>query len=168
MNRNFRSNPTIIKGQSTSNNPMWVRKCFRIINNHEPPLSLKIFRNVYGASRQPTSYPYYQIIICLRSYRVFIKYCVFSLKCCDFSELCFWCSADVWPAIVSSVYTLTPRGNRVRSETGKYFKIFEKTQYLINTLYLTALFRPLFCKLFSARHNSSPICKLIIKMIFCS
>ena len=34
-------------------------------------------------------------------YREFIKYCVFSWKCCDFSELCkFWCSAGVWPASV--------------------------------------------------------------------
>ena len=32
-------------------------------------------------------------------YRVFIKYCVFSLKFCDFSELCqFCCSASVLPA----------------------------------------------------------------------
>ena len=32
-------------------------------------------------------------------YRVFIKYCVFSFKCCDFSELCqLCCSAGVLPA----------------------------------------------------------------------
>ena len=32
-------------------------------------------------------------------YRVFIKYCVFSLKFCDFSELCqFCCRAGVLPA----------------------------------------------------------------------
>ena len=32
-------------------------------------------------------------------YRVFIRYCVFSLKCCDFSEFCqFCCSAGVLPA----------------------------------------------------------------------
>ena len=37
-------------------------------------------------------------------YRVFIKYCVFSLKFCDYSELChFCCSAGVLPAC--SVYT---------------------------------------------------------------
>ena len=36
------------------------------------------------------------IIFCL--YRVFIKYCVFSLKYCDFSELCqFSCSAGFRP-----------------------------------------------------------------------
>ena len=41
-------------------------------------------------------------------YRVFIKYCVFSLKCFDFSYV-----------------------------SGIYFKIFEKkTQYLMNTLFL--------------------------------
>ena len=33
------------------------------------------------------------------SYKVFIKYCVFSLKFCDFSEFCrFCCRADVLPA----------------------------------------------------------------------
>ena len=33
------------------------------------------------------------------NYRVFIKNCVFSLKCCDFSELCqFCCSAGFLPA----------------------------------------------------------------------
>ena len=32
-------------------------------------------------------------------YRVFIKYCVFSLKFCDFSELCQYCwSAGILPA----------------------------------------------------------------------
>ena len=37
-------------------------------------------------------------------YRVFIKYCVFSLKFCDFSDLCqFYCSAGVVPACC--VYT---------------------------------------------------------------
>ena len=36
-----------------------------------------------------------------RMYKVFIKYCVFSLKFCDFSELCqFCCSAGFLPAIV--------------------------------------------------------------------
>ena len=34
-----------------------------------------------------------------RFFRVFIKYCVFSLKCCVFSELCqFCCSAGVLPS----------------------------------------------------------------------
>ena len=64
-------------------------------------------------------------------YRVFIKYCVFSLKFCDFSELCqFCCSACVLPAWC--VYThWTPRENRVRN----ILKSLEKTQYLMNTLY---------------------------------
>ena len=63
-------------------------------------------------------------------YRVFIKYCVFSLKCCDFSELCqFCCSTGVLPAW--RVYT---HWHREKTESGKYIKIFEKTQYLMNTL----------------------------------
>ena len=45
---------------------------------------------------------------------------VFSLKWSDFSELC---SACVWPAIV---YTLTPRGNRERPESGLYSKDLKK------------------------------------------
>ena len=53
------------------------------------------------------------------SYRVFIKYCVFSFKCCDFSELChFFCSAGVLPAIMSSVYTTLE--NRVIKQTKCY------------------------------------------------
>ena len=41
----------------------------------------------------------------VKKYRVFIKYCVFSLKCCDFSELCqFFSSAG-----------FLPRGNKVRN-----------------------------------------------------
>ena len=62
---------------------------------------------------------------------VFIKYCVFSFKCCNFSELCqFCCSAGV----------LTPRENRERPEFGIYLKSSDKkTQYLKNTLYKTYL-----------------------------
>ena len=44
------------------------------------------------------------------------------------------CSAGVLPAIC--VHTLTPRGNRARPDSGIYFKIFEKTKYLMNTQYV--------------------------------
>ena len=75
----------------------------------------------------------YSLIAMSGCYRVFIKYCVFSLKCCDFSELCqFWCSAGDLPAWC--VYTLTPRENRERPEFEIFFKNSEKTQYLMNTL----------------------------------
>ena len=54
---------------------------------------------------------------------------VFFLK---FSELCqFCCSADVLPAW--RVYT---RWHRAKTGSGKYIKIFEKTQYLMNTLHV--------------------------------
>ena len=71
----------------------------------------------------------------MRCYRVFIKYCVFSLKFCDFSELCqFWCcSAGVLPAWC--VYT---RWHRGKTESGIFLKFRKKTQYLMNTLYLWA------------------------------
>ena len=38
--------------------------------------------------------------------------------------------------VKSGVHTLTPRENRGRSESGIFLKILEKTQYLMNTLYL--------------------------------
>ena len=38
---------------------------------------------------------YLYVYLLLQTYRVFIKYCVFTLKFCDFSELC---SAGVLPA----------------------------------------------------------------------
>ena len=40
------------------------------------------------------------------------------------------------PSIRFGVHTLMPRENRDRPEFEIYLKIFEKTQYLINTLYL--------------------------------
>ena len=59
------------------------------------------------------------------SYRVFIKYCVFSLKFCEFSELCqFCCSAGVLPAWC--VYTHWRRGKTEKDQSPEYFKIFEK------------------------------------------
>ena len=58
---------------------------------------------------------------------------VFYLKFFEFSELCqFCCSAGVLPAW--RVYT---HWHRDKTESGKYIKIFEKTQYLMNTLYVT-------------------------------
>ena len=58
---------------------------------------------------------------------VFIKYCVFSLKFDDFSELCqFCCSAGVLPAWC--VYTHQHRGKTGKGQSLEYFKIFEKTQ----------------------------------------
>ena len=64
-----------------------------------------------------------------RIYRVFIKYCVFSSKCCDFSELCqFCCSAGVLPAWC--VYTHWHQGKTEKDQSPAYSKIFGK-----NTLY---------------------------------
>ena len=48
-----------------------------------------------------------------RFFRVFIKYCVFSLKCCVFSELCqFCCSAGVLPSWC--VYTHWHQGKTIK------------------------------------------------------
>ena len=54
---------------------------------------------------------------------------VFSLKCCDFSEICQFCCKR-WGLTCHCVHSLTPRGNRERSESSK------KIQYLLTTLYL--------------------------------
>ena len=52
-------------------------------------------------------------------YRVLIKYCVFYLKCCDFSELCqFCCSVGVEPAWCC--------------KTPEWFEIFEKKNTISN------------------------------------
>ena len=57
--------------------------------------------------------------------QVFIKYCVFSLKCCDFSELCqFCCCAGVLPAWC--VYTHGHRRKTEKDQSPEYFKILGK------------------------------------------
>ena len=58
------------------------------------------------------------------SYRVFIKYCVFSLKCCDCRITC------VWPAIV---YTHWHRGKTKKGQSPEYFKIFGKKHNILWT-----------------------------------
>ena len=58
----------------------------------------------------------------IKRYRVFIKYCVFSLKFCDFSELCqFRCSAAFFPDWRVSTHTDT-KGK----QSPEYFKLFGK------------------------------------------
>ena len=64
-----------------------------------------------------------QILLCMFygklkvEYRVFIKYCVYSLNLCDFSELCqFCCSACVLPAWW--MYTHWHRGKTEKTESG--------------------------------------------------
>ena len=65
-------------------------------------------------------------------YRVLITYCVFSLKFWVFSELCqFRCSAGFLPALC--VYT---EGEERKTRDRNILKFSEKTQYLMNTLYL--------------------------------
>ena len=56
---------------------------------------------------------------------MFIKYCVFSLKFCDFPELCsFCCSASVLPAWC--VYTHWHQGKTLKDQSPEYSKIFGK------------------------------------------
>ena len=58
----------------------------------------------------------------------------FFLNYCYFSELWeFCCSAGFLPALC--VYTHWHRGKTEKGQSPEYFKIFEKTQYSMNTLY---------------------------------
>ena len=52
-----------------------------------------------------------------------------------------------YAAMMVYAYLLTLRGNRERQESGIYFKMFEKTQYSMNTLYIVANLHawPLIC-----------------------
>ena len=61
--------------------------------------------------------------------------CEFSVKLCDFSELCqFCCSASDLPAWC--VYTHWHQVKTEKGQSSEYSKIFwEKKQYLMNTLY---------------------------------
>ena len=66
-------------------------------------------------------------ILPTHTYRVFIKYCVFPLKFCYFSELCqVCCSAGVLPAWC--VFTHWHQG---KTEIRNILKSVEKTQYLM-------------------------------------
>ena len=65
------------------------------------------------------------------TYRMFIEYCVFSLKFCDYPELChFCCSAGVLPAWC--VYTHWHRGKTEKDQSPEYFKIIEKKNTIFN------------------------------------
>ena len=67
----------------------------------------------------------YCVVLKNLKYRVFIKYCVFSLKFFDFSELCrFCCSAGFLPACC--VYTHWRWGKTEKGQSPEYFKIFGK------------------------------------------
>ena len=68
------------------------------------------------------------------NYRVFIKYCGFSLK---FVFCQFCCSAGVLPALC--VYTHWRRGKTEKDRN--ILKSLEKTQYLLNTPYIFLLFQ---------------------------
>ena len=100
------------------------------------PLILAIFRRFWRLNGRQSVARMPIVVQECGMYRVFIRYCVFSWKFCYFSELCqYCCSAGVLPSWC--VYT---HWHREKTESGKYIKIFEKTQYLMNTLYL-ALWR---------------------------
>ena len=83
--------------------------------------------SIYGKNNLFGAYPRSS------NYRMFIKYCVFSLKFCDFSELCqFCCSAGFLPAWC--VYTHWHRGKTEKGQSPEYFLKIGKIQYLMNTL----------------------------------
>ena len=64
-------------------------------------------------------------LICITRYRVLIRYCGFSLKFCDFSELCQFCCT---------------KGKQRKTRVRNILKSFEKkTQSLMNTLYVPSI-----------------------------
>ena len=75
--------------------------------------------SIYGKNNLFGAYPRSS------NYRMFIKYCVFSLKFCDFSELCqFCCSAGFLP-----VWCLYTHWHQGKTEEGKILKYSKKIQY---------------------------------------
>ena len=68
---------------------------------------------------------------------MFIKYCVFSLKCCDFFLNSGSAAALVFylPVVCTHIDT---EGKQSKAKVRNIFKNLEKTQYLINTLYICA------------------------------
>ena len=71
----------------------------------------------------------------IRRYRVFINYCVFPYNFGIFLNSASSAAALVLYLPGVCTHTDTER-NRERPESGIYFKIFEITQYLMNTLYM--------------------------------
>ena len=68
---------------------------------------------------------------------------IFSLIFCDFSELCqFCCSACVLSAISWSKHEIYGVHTEENREFGIYLKIWEKTEYLMNTLYIIKSLAP--------------------------
>ena len=67
------------------------------------------------------------------SYRVFIKYCVFSLKFCDFPNSGSSAAALVFylPGVCTHTDT---EGKQRKTRVRNILKSLEKTQYLMNTL----------------------------------
>ena len=81
------------------------------------------------------------------SYRVLIKYCVFSLQFCDFSELFkICCSAGVLPLPGECTHTNT-EGKQRKARVGNILKSSEKIQYLMDTLYVKKTIFKVFCPL---------------------
>ena len=73
----------------------------------------------------------------INMYRVFIKYCVFSLKFCDFSELYqFCCSAGVLSYLPGLCTHTETEGKQRKAKVRNILKSSEKTQYLMNNLYI--------------------------------
>ena len=85
-----------------------------------------------------------EINSCIRPcYRMFIKYCVFSkiLKYIPDSGLSRFPLGGVSVCTQWQAKPPALQQNWQSSEKSQHFKIFEKTQYLINTLYMSFVFK---------------------------
>ena len=65
-------------------------------------------------------------------YRVFIEYCVFSLKFCDFSELCQFCCSLVCFLPAWCVYKHWHRGKTEKGQSPEYFLKIGKKNTIFN------------------------------------
>ena len=90
-------------------------------------------------------------------YRLFIKYCVFPQN-----VVIFLISASSAAVLVFDLplctHTLTPRGNHERPEPRIYFKIFEKSPDLMNTLYMQ-MFEHIFLSI-----STRPLVEFLIRI----
>ena len=78
---------------------------------------------------------YSHLSIHLSFYKVFIKYCVFSLKCCDFLNSASSAAALVFYLPGVCTHIDTEGKQRKTRAVRNILKSLEKTQHLMNTLY---------------------------------
>ena len=122
-------------GNSVANHPLIYR-----VGGLTPSLIKEfLVRWVFLFFVTATTKSFFLSSVYMYMYRVFIKYSVFPWNVVIFLNSASSAAAPAFE-LCHCVHTLTPRENREWPESGIYFKIFEKTQYFMNTLYIIYLF----------------------------